>query len=256
MPVIKKSAAPPPVVKKNSGRVGAQGGFQSKVKKDPSLRKRPILSPIYGEEILEPLIKKAKEIVVCFHPFTKNNYRISTEGKFIIERFLVQEVVTNEDGQQVLDIVNHWNLFYFENPLTDFDPPTEYSEFKEITYDIDENICERFDDFSNLKDLENKVIALVRAEFFKDRQNKLEELKENDKIFQAELERLKELEESENESATPNNEGIENFSESENSNELTEIKNDSEISPETPEETTNQNLSNEENRESAGTISE
>lgn len=234
MPVIKKSTAPPPEPpkKRNSGIAGAKGEYKSKIKKDPAARRRPILSPIYGEEVLEPLIKKEKEIVVCFYPFTKNDLRISTDGKFIIEKNLSKQIPEMR-----------WNLYYFPEPISDFTPPDEIPKFQETIYEIDLVKCVRFDDISELKNLEDKVIEIVRAEYFNNRQEKLEELKEQDRIFKEELERLRELEESENELAEEVSGEFENISESETGNESSEGTESTEVFSETSEE--ERNLSNE-----------
>lgn len=206
MPTIKKVSAPPPPKAKarTSATVGAQKGFKSQQKKDPAARKRPITADIYGEEVLQPLIKKEKEIVICFYPFTKNDLRISTEGKFAIEQFKAWDATMEElETLPKEELVQrnhetHWNLYYFPEPITDFVAPTEMEKFKEIDYLIDLTLCESFRDFADIKELENKVVALVRAEFFADRQKKLEDLEEQDRLFAEDQARIeKELEESE-----------------------------------------------------------
>lgn len=212
MPIIKKSTTPPPAPKtkksRNSGAVGAAGGFKSQQKKDPAARRRPIESLIYGEEILRPLIKREKEIVVSFYPFTQNELRISTEGKFIIERFTYYIVDSVEEGLLPMEELvkrsseSHWNLYYFIEPIIDFVAPSDMDKFKEVTYNIDLSKCEVFKDFSNSKDLEDKVVAIVREEYFQARQIKLEELKEEDKLKMKE----EELEREKLESKEENNE--------------------------------------------------
>lgn len=209
MPQMKKMVTPPPPEppkRKSSGIVG-RTGFQSQIKKDPAARKRPILSAIYGEEVLKPLINKEKEIVVAFHPFTKNNLRISTDGKFIIERFSVEETHTSPDGESLLIPASHWNLFYFKESIKDFTPPNSLEEFKGIEYSINVEECERFNDFSAALDLTNKIVELVRAEYFEEKQKKKDELLEQEKKLREDEEKLKEEEENAKNTANENSIG-------------------------------------------------
>lgn len=189
MPIMKKMSSPPPEPPKrvrNSGIAG-RTGYKSQVKKDPAARKRPITSDIYGEELLKPF-KKEKEIVVCFHPFTKNNLRISMDGRFIIERFSVEELETLDDGQQILHPASHWNLFYYKEPLSNFIAPA-LEEFPNFIYEIEEINCDKFTDFNSVSDLSNKVIELVKAEYFEQKQQKILDLQEQDRLDREEIEK-------------------------------------------------------------------
>jgi len=216
MPIMKKATAPPPT--KVKSRTPTAGVFKSSIKKDPSMRRRPIESLVYGDEIWEPQIRKEKEIVVCFYPFTENNLRISTCGKFIIEKFNVYDVDSVEQGLLLApeDLPKHcswevhWNLFYFRDPIADFKPPELVEQFSSIKYVVNQENCETFNDFNTVEVLANKVIELVKLEFLQDRQEKLVRIKENDE----ELRKQKELEESEEESHELDS-GITNSSERE-----------------------------------------
>lgn len=217
MPQMKKATAPPPPPKssRNSGKVGAAKGFKSQQKKDPSLRRRPIEANIYGDEILKPIINKEREIVICFYPFTKNNYRISTEGKFIIERVETDEDFLKHEGFDDVEGVfkgYRWNLFYFPAGITDFTAPTDLNEFKNLEYNLDLALCVVFKGYISVKNLADKVIALVREEYFQAKQLKLEELREQERKYQEDLDKLeaeKELEEENAESESLRNIGKE-----------------------------------------------
>lgn len=198
MPQIKKATAPPPP--KNSGRVGASKGFKSQQKKDPAARKRPIEALIYGEELLNPDIKRAKEIVVCFYPFTKNNYRISTDGKFIIERIDTDENFLQSEDENLEGVFAgiKWNLFYFPQPINDFTAPENVGEFKNISYEIKLG-CHCFTDFISVKNIEDKVVTLIREEYLKAKQEKLDKIKEQELKYEEDLKKLEEEEEKEDE---------------------------------------------------------
>lgn len=217
MPIMKKMATPPPEPPKQkikAANVATTTKYKSQVKKDPSLRRRPIETSIYGEDVLKPLINKEKEIVVCFWPFTKNEYRISTEGKFIIERFIVEEFELVEDEEPIRNPSYHWNLYYFPEPINDFVPPEDIKEFRNISYEIKSNNISCLDIIS-LDELKDKVINFVRQEFLEARQKKLEDLREQDKKYKEDLEEL----ENENELSSENSDGLQGISNSETSRE-------------------------------------
>lgn len=239
MPIIKKAPIPT-TPSKNSGNVGKAKGFNSQKIKPAHSRKRPIEGLIYGEELFESTIKKEKSIVVGFHPFTENELRISKDGKFIIERFefKVEIPEMTENGLFVeaesFEMEDHWNLYYFQTPLSDFDPE------KHKTYAINESLCSKFCDFSSVDDLAAKVIALVREEFLKERQETLEEARKEDKRLQEEKDKLEELEEQENESNNGNIEGNSADDKSEN----VESENISQENNEVPQEETQEGIVN------------
>lgn len=164
---------------RNSGNVGRKGGFKSKIKKPANERKRPLDSEsIYGEELFATNIKREKQIVIHFYPFTKNNLRISSCGKFVIEKI---QPKMDQETKEFEFAGYRWDLFYFRIPIDDFVPPKDEIEFKEIDYCIDLTRVDTQVTFINdLELLEEKIIELVRAEFFLERQNKLQELKEQD----------------------------------------------------------------------------
>jgi hypothetical protein len=211
MPQMKKATGPPPVMnKRTSSTVAKTSGYQSQVKKHPSERKRPVEASIYGEEIFQPNIKREKEIVICFHPFTENNLRISTEGKFIIEKIEFKVPIPPEIPEEPILIEvseveesfreeTHWNLYYFPTPISDFKPPEKVEEFCKVSYLINQEACEIFLDFSDLKPLEDKVVALVRDEFLYARLVKIAEMKQADLQEKIEKEAKEKKEEEERE---------------------------------------------------------
>ncbi len=187
MPQMKKATTPPPTQQKVKKYTNV--GVVGKSIKHPSQRKRPIESLVYGDEIWEPQVKREKEIVVCFYPFTKNNLRISTCGKFIIEKFNVYDIDSVEQGllpapedlPKHCSWETHWNLFYFKDPISNFKPPEDPTQFANIEYAIGVDFSEKFDNLETVKLLSDKVIEIVRLEFFEERQIRLNDLKDLDK---------------------------------------------------------------------------
>jgi hypothetical protein len=247
MPMFHKQAPPPPKGK-NSGKVGK---FKSQVKKPSFARRRPIESLIYGEELFQSNIKKEKEIVIGFYPFTANNLRISKDGKFVIER------VSQVDNQ---DDPFWWNLYYCEPPISNFTPDKieiqspddpNLKILVDPTYILDESSCIKFPDFRSVKDLADKVISLVRAEFLADRQRTLEEVREQDRKEQEEKDRL-EKEQEENEDLLDQSAGNkESFFIAEDDNESEESQLSEEIFGEEEQEEENTGISQKEAGESA-----
>lgn len=164
---------------RNSGNVGRKGGFKSQIKKSSNERKRPLNDEsIYGEELFATNIKREKQIVVHFYPFTKNNLRISSCGKFVIEKIHPK---MDEDTKEFEFEGYRWDLFYFRVPIDDFEAPTEEAKFREVEYAIDLSKVELQETFYNdLESLKAKIIELVRAEFLLERQNRLQELRDQD----------------------------------------------------------------------------
>lgn len=176
--------------------------FKSQQKKPAALRKRPIEGLIYGEELFQSNIKREKEIVIGFYPFTKNNLRISKDGKFVIERLPQPDEIEE---------ANWWNLYYCEPPLADYKPdkvevPSPEDPNKKILedpyYDIEGKSCEKFKNFRSLEEVADRALRLVRMEFLTERQKKLEELRAEDAKIKAERDALElalEKEQEENE---------------------------------------------------------
>lgn len=175
---------------KNSGNVGRKGGFKSQVKKPANERRRPLDSEsIYGEELFAANVKTEKQIVIHFYPFTKNNLRISSCGKFVIEKILPK---MDEETKEFEFDGYRWDLFYFRVPIDNFEPPKEEKEFREVEYLIDpEKVEERISCLDDLELLKAKIIGFVRAEFSLERQNRLQELRDQD----AEKQRQKDAQE-------------------------------------------------------------
>jgi hypothetical protein len=208
VPNFTKMPTPPPKPQ-TSAVVGRKKGFKSKQIKPASSRKRPIEGMIFGEEVFLENVKKERSIVIGFYSFTKNNFRISKDRKFVIE--YIPKAIGEEDYCL--------NLFYFPTP-------TVFDNEKDLEWHIPKDaefIPTQINHHLTVKDIEDKVISLCRIELLEERKKRLEKIKEEDEIERLERE-AKEAEEEKNESANSINEINASNSVSENNSENAESK--------------------------------
>lgn len=153
-------------------KTSANSPLKSKQKIPSSARKRPLDEEmIYGEELFVSSRQKEKEIVIKFYPFTPNGLRISTDGKFIIEYYYIEED-------------RKFNLYYFPDASINFDPE------KNPEYLIVEEKCVACKGFISLVETTEKITRLVKDEYLADRKKKLEEIREIERLEKIERDRL------------------------------------------------------------------
>ena len=142
---------------------------EAKAKKDSTKsrqRRNEMEAMLFGSELFEPIAKKEKEIIITFRgEQTKQGLHISKCGKFAYE-------TTQSDF--------YFNLYYFLDAILDYDENIEISP-------SDRNWL-----FGSLTcaELEECAIKLKRAEYAKEKQKLLDEIKEQERLKQLENDRI------------------------------------------------------------------
>lgn len=135
-----------------------------------SQKRRPLEDEIiYGEELFASSRRKEKEIVVCFLPFSKNNMRLSKDGKFIIQ---YAQLDADEEENEIF-----FSLYYLQSPL-------KHPEI--VGFDVDSikkaiiipssDSC-LIEKTPHLNKIEERIIESIKLEYFNERKQKLEDLK-------------------------------------------------------------------------------
>jgi hypothetical protein len=145
--------------------VKAKGRKKSPPKLKPNAEKRrPITDEeVYGEDLFQKAYIPAKSIVICFLPFTKNRIRVSKCGEFAIKCFYKEEKV-------------NFLIFRFLTPIE-----YEYKEEEEFVIEKSENI-KTYGPFETIKEIEDTLIKIKRAEYFRQKEKELAELIAVEKI--------------------------------------------------------------------------
>lgn len=136
-------------------------------KKPAAMRRHPLEEKIYGDELFEMAMTPAKVVYIGFHELiNEKTTRISKCKRFIIEYFphhhtQVLEVPV-EDGEPLLQVdVEAFNFFYFK----DVQPIMTYNPHNDTSFTIPiEAATEKLLATEDLKQIEEKIIALVRLE--------------------------------------------------------------------------------------------
>lgn len=182
----------PVPVKKSAPSAGSVA--KSAIKKPSYARRRPIddeTSPMYGDELFQDSMRIEKLITISFFALTDNNITISKDRKFAIEynpRHHDEEV----EGTGHFEPVETWSLFYFKNvpsPLETFKEEPVYEIPKDLSHEfiecksctstfLDKNcklcagsgqISTRLIDVENLEIIKDRLIHIVRFEYYSER---------------------------------------------------------------------------------------